>query len=43
MLGKLEVEDKEEWVGHLPTVLYTYNATQSSITGYSLYFLMYRH
>ncbi len=42
MLGKLEAEDKEEWVQHLPTVLYTYNATRSSITGYSPYFLMYR-
>ena len=42
MLRKLEAEDKEEWVQHLPTVLYAYNATRSSITGYSPYFLMYR-
>ncbi len=42
MLGKLEAEDKEEWVQHLPTLLYAYNVTRSSITGYSLYFLMYR-
>ena len=41
MLGKLTSKQKDNWVPHLPTLLYAYNCTRSSITGYSPHYLMF--
>ncbi len=41
MLGKLTSKQKDNWVPHLPTLLYAYNCTRSSITGYSPHDLMF--
>ena len=41
MIGKLDPEKRRKWPLHIGSILITYNATRSQVTGYSLYFLMY--
>ena len=44
MLGTLEEYQKTDWIAHVPTLVYAYNATIHDSTGYSPYFLMFgRH
>ena len=42
MIGKLDPEKCRKWPEHIGSVLITYNATWSQVTGYSPYFLMFR-
>ena len=42
MIGKLDPEKCGKWPEHIGSVLIAYNATQSQVTGYSPYFLMFR-
>ena len=41
MIGKLNPEKCQKWPKHIRSVLIAYNATQSQVTGYSPYFLMF--
>ena len=41
MIGKLDQEKCQKWPAHLGSMLIAYNATQSLLTGYSLYYLMF--
>ena len=41
MIGKLDPEKSQKWPVHLGSVLIAYNATQSLVTGYSPYYLMF--
>ena len=41
MIGKLDLEKRRKWPEHIGSVLIAYNATQSQVTGYSPYFLMF--
>ena len=41
MIGKLDPEKCQKWLAHLGSVLIAYNATQSLVTGYSPYYLMF--
>ena len=41
MLGMLPPEKKSEWKNHIGTLVYAYNCTQNSATGFSPYYLMY--
>ena len=41
MIGKLEEDKKACWSEHLPELLLAYNATQSPVTGYSSYYLLF--
>ena len=41
MIGKLDPEKCQKWPVYLGSVLIAYNATQSLVTGYSLYYLMF--
>ena len=41
MIGKLDPEKHRKWPEHIGSVLIAYNATQSQVTGYSPYFLMF--
>ena len=41
MIGKLEEDRKACWSEHLPELLMAYNATCSSVTGYSPYYLLF--
>ena len=41
MNGKLGEDKKANWPLHLPEIPHTYNATQSTVTGYSLHYLMF--
>ena len=41
MIGKLEEDRKACWSKHLPELLLAYNATHSSVTGYSPYYLLF--
>ena len=41
MIGKLGEDQKANWPSHLAEIVYTYNATQSSVTGYSPHYLMF--
>ena len=41
MIGKLNLEKRRKWPEHIGSVLITYNATWSQVTGYSPYFLMF--
>ena len=43
MIGKLDPERRRKRKSHLGSVLITYNATRSLVTGYSPYFLMFGH
>ena len=42
MLGTIPKEKKSEWKNHIGTLVYVYNCTQNSATGFSPYFLMFR-
>ena len=41
MISKLEEDRKACWSEHLPELLMAYNATRSTVTGYSLYYLLF--
>ena len=41
MIGKLEEDKKDCWSEHLPELLLAYNATCSTVTGYSPYYLLF--
>ena len=41
MIGKLEEDRKACWLEHLPELLLPYNATHSTVTGYSPYYLLF--
>ena len=41
MIGKLEKDKKACWSKHLPELLLAYNATGSTVTGYSPYYLLF--
>ena len=41
MIGKLEEDRKACWSEHLPELLMAYNATHSTVTGYSPYYLLF--
>ena len=41
MIGKLEEDKKACWSEHLPELLMAYNATHSTVTGYSPYYLLF--
>ena len=41
MIGKLEEDRKACWSEHLPELLLAYNATCSTVTGYSPYYLVF--
>ena len=41
MIGKLEEDKKVDWASHLADIVHAYNATQSTVTGYSLHYLMF--
>ena len=41
MIGKLEEDRKACWSEHLPELLMPYNATCSTVTGYSPYYLLF--
>ena len=43
MIAKMDPEKRAKWPLHLGPILITYIATQSLITGYSPYFLMFGH
>ena len=42
IIGKLGEDKKATWPSHLAEIAYTYNATHSTVTGYSLHHLMFR-
>ena len=41
MIGKLGEDKKADWPSHLAEIVYAYNATQSTVTGYSPHYLMF--
>ena len=41
MIGKLGEDKKAEWPSHLAEIVHAYNATQSTVTGYSPHYLMF--
>ena len=41
MIGKLGEDKKADWPSHLPEIAHTYNATRSTVTGYSPHYLMF--
>ena len=41
IISKLNPEKRQKWPEHIRSVLIAYNATQSQVTGYSPYFLMF--
>ena len=41
MIGKLGEDKKANWPSHLAEIAHTYNATQSTVTGYSPLYLMF--
>ena len=41
MIGKLGEDKKADWPGPLAEIVHTYNATQSTVTGYSPHYLMF--
>ena len=42
MIGRLE-DKKANWLGHLAEIVHDYNATQSTMIGYSPHYLMFGH
>ena len=42
MRGTLPIEAKIKWQEQLPTLVHTYNGGYSNVTGFSLFYLMYR-
>ena len=43
MIGKLREDKKANWPGHLAEIVHAYNATQSTMMGYSPHYLMFGH
>ena len=41
MVGKLGEDKKANWPSHLAEIVHTYNATWSTVTGYSPHYLMF--
>ena len=41
MIGKLGDDKKANWPSHLAEIVHAYNATQSTVTGYSPHYLMF--
>ena len=41
MIAKMDPEKRANWPSHFGSILITYNATRSLLTGYSPYFLMF--
>ena len=41
MIEKLGEDEKANWPGHLAEIVHTYNATQSTVMGYSPHYLMF--
>ena len=41
MIRKLGEDKKANWPGHLAEIVHAYNATRSTMTGYSLHYLMF--
>ena len=41
MIGKLGEDKKADWPGHLAEILHAYNATWSTMMGYSPHYLMF--
>ena len=41
MIGKLDLEKRRKWPEHIGSMIIAYNATQSQVTRYSPYFLMF--
>ena len=41
MIGKLGEDEKADWPGHLAEIVHVYNATQSTVMGYSQHYLMF--
>ena len=41
MIGKLREDKKADWPGHLVEIVQAYNATQSTVKGYSPHYLMF--
>ena len=42
MIGKLREDKKANWPSHLAKIVHAYNATHSTVMGYSLHYLMFR-
>ena len=42
MIMKLGEDKKADWPSHLGEIAHAYNATQSTVTGYSPHYLMFR-
>ena len=42
MIGKLGEDKKADWPSHLAEIVHAYNATWSTVTGYSPHYLMFR-
>ena len=42
MIKKLGEDKKADWPSHLPEIVHAYNATHSTVTGYSPHYLMFR-
>ena len=40
MIGKLDKEEKADWLRYLPALIQAYNATRSAMTGYSPHYLL---
>ena len=41
MIGKLEEDKHKDWPTHLGSIVHTYNATRSLVTGFSPHYLMF--
>ena len=41
MIGKLGEDNKANWPSHLAEIVHAYNATRSTVTGYSPHYLMF--
>ena len=41
MIGKLGEDKKADWPSHLAEIVHAYNATRSTVMGYSLHYLMF--
>ena len=40
MIGKLDQDEKADWLLYLPALVQAYNGTRSAVTGYSPHYLM---
>ena len=41
MLGTLTPEQKKDWKSYVPVLVHAYNCTRNTVTGFSLYFLLF--